>query len=75
MRALVAKTDDVWSLLPTWSPGGSEDVLFANHIKSLRIPTVENGQPSLVLHRLGEGEGGDERLKKVFSFAKHTCVT
>ena len=75
MRDLVAKAADIWSLLPTWSLRDSSDEALANHIVNLRIPSVAGGRPSLLLHDLGEGEGENERLQRVFSFSTHTCVT
>src|SRR5277367_4097852 len=53
MRELAENAKNIPSLLPSWKPGHSTDK-FAEHISGLGIPTVSGGQPSLLLHDLGE---------------------
>jgi hypothetical protein len=77
MRDLVAKAGRVASFLPSWKPSYSTDGgELTKHISRLCIP-VGGGQPSLLLHDLGE-ERDDldrqlvDRILNIFSFEKNT---
>jgi hypothetical protein len=77
MQVLVKNAKNLPSLLPSWQPLTDE---LAEHISGLRIPTVSGGQPSLLLHDLGEVKDDLDRdritrIPDIFSFAYHTCVT
>jgi hypothetical protein len=73
MQELVEQACSGASLLPSWKPGPSADKNLAKHISELCIPILSNGQPSLLLHDLGE-EVDSERIQKIF-FGDHKCVT
>jgi hypothetical protein len=77
MQMLVKEANHLPSLLRTWKP---ELENLAEHISELRIPLTSGGQPSLLLHDLGEEK--DEldrdrirRIPDIFSFANHMYVT
>jgi hypothetical protein len=77
MQKLVKEANHLPSLLPTWK-GGHEDL--AEHISKLGIPLISGGQPSLLLHDLGEEKDKldrdrTERIPDIFSFANHRYVT
>ena len=76
VQRLVQKAIEVPSLLPSWVEPSAHQEL-TTRVANLRIPTIAYGQPSLLLHGLGEETDGDqfEHLQKVFTFANHTCVT
>jgi hypothetical protein len=78
MHELVKKAVDGSSLLPTWIPERAPSKEFADHMTELCIPTVSGGQPSLLLHDLGEERYLDRehirRLRNIFSLDSHTCV-
>jgi len=73
------------SLLESWEPKPlenfeipetPEDEIIAKHIKKLSIPWLSSGNPSLLLHGLGE-ETDDidrKRIARIFA-ATNTCVT
>ena len=80
MRELVKNANHIPSLLPSWESSGSSTDELAKHISGLGIPTVSSGQPSLLLHDLGEEKDDLDRdriarIPEIFSFAYHTCVT
>ena len=72
MKRLVEMACEVHSLIKSWSP---EPSVIAGHVSRLHIPTIK-GQPSLLLHDLGEEKDGNRKklIEEIFSFAKHTCV-
>jgi hypothetical protein len=79
MQVLVKNANHVPSLLPSWKPNTSIGKL-AEHISGLAIPIVRSGQPSLLLHDLGEEKDDLDkdriaRIPDIFSFGYHTCVT
>ena len=73
MKRLVKKAYEIPSLIKSWSPGPS---VLADHVSGLHIPTIK-GQPSLLLHDLGEEKDGTRKklIEEIFSPTKHTCVT
>jgi hypothetical protein len=80
MREFLRKAKDTESILPLWTPKYSSDDRLSKHISDLRIPTTSSGQPSLLLHDLGEerddlDEDRVKRIPQIFSFTHHTCVT
>jgi len=67
MRELLERSNDPSSLLPVWNLGSSADEQLARHIANLRIPIV-SGQPSLLLHALGEvNESQKWYISEIFS--------
>jgi hypothetical protein len=79
MQELVKNAKHVPSLIPSWKPGPSADKGLAEHVSKLCIPTFVGGQPSLLLHDLGEERTDlDQRyaahIQNIFSFATHTYV-
>jgi hypothetical protein len=76
MKALVENANHIPSLIPSWKLDDSADELLAKHVSELCIPTVSGGQPSLLLHDLGEERTGMDkqraaRIPHIFSFASH----
>ncbi len=76
MQKLVQKALEVASQLPSWIGALAHQELMSR-VSNMHIPTIADGSPSLLLHGLGEETDGNrlERLQKIFSFAKNTCVT
>ena len=80
MRDLVSMANETSSFLPIWEPKKHIDPRFRKYIRSLQIPVVSGGQPSLLLHNLGVesrqmNRERAARIPHIFSFAKHTYVT
>jgi hypothetical protein len=80
MQTLLANAGDVSLLLPSWKLGPSADEGLAKHVSGLGIPTDLGGQPSLLLHDLGEQKYDldKERIARIpdfFSSAAHTYAT
>lgn len=79
MQELVKNAGDVTSLLRPWELDPSSDGKLAKHIRELCIPKVSGGQPSLLLHKLGEvvdnlDRDRLERIPRIFDADSHVCV-
>jgi len=78
MQQLIKNADDVSLLLPLWTNENAVPAL-AKHISNLKIPSTHGGQPSLLLHNLGEEKSRAdserfERITEILSPDYHTCV-
>ena len=75
MRDLAEKASNGSSLLTLWEPKSPANEDLADHIKKLSIPVLSSGQPSLLLHGLGEdGDIERESIARIFA-SSNTCVT
>jgi hypothetical protein len=76
MRELVSNAGDLPSFFPTWKPEPDMDEGLAKHISNLCIPAGSDGEPSLLLHGLGEENDIDKSpVQRIFSLSTHTYVT
>jgi len=70
MRDLVTNANNIPSFFPSWQIKMFVDEPFRKHVSDLCIPAVSGGQPSLLLHSLGE-----ERSKlEIFSLLQNICM-
>ncbi|PVF96370.1 hypothetical protein CPB86DRAFT_516701, partial [Serendipita vermifera] len=78
LQKLISNARSIRSLHQTWVPQGTENdgaKKLANHLVNLEIPVAPYGQPSLLLHRIGEDDKKmDHIISEVFSAYGDTYV-